>query len=233
MFYGKNMKFKGLNGNALKIIAAITMFIDHVGMILFPQEKIFRMIGRIAFPIFAFFIAEGCRYTRNKKKYLGLILCLGSIFQAVFTLATKQTMLNIFLTFSLSIILVYFLQWFKKELQTEKLWGKAVSGSSFFIVLILVYLFTNKFTVDYGFFGVMIPVLVSVFDGLWGRKIAFAISIVLLAFSMHTPTQSFCLLAVPILFLYMGKKGTIKMKYFFYIFYPLHLCILFLLDMIL
>lgn len=226
------MNFKGLNGNALKIIAATAMAIDHVGMILFPQTQILRMIGRIAFPIFAFFIAEGCRYTHNKKKYLGLIFSLGLVFQAVFTLATKQKMLNIFLTFSLSIVLVYSLQLFKKEASTGKLWGKVVSGGLFFILFFSVYLFTNKVSVDYGFFGVMIPVLVSIFDELWERKAAFAISILLLVFSMHNYTQSFCLLAVPILFFYMGKKGALKMKYFFYIFYPLHLSLLFLLDMI-
>ena len=60
-----------LSGNALKIIAAITMFIDHMGLMLFPKTLIFRYIGRLAFPIFAFMIAEGCRYTRNRLRYWG------------------------------------------------------------------------------------------------------------------------------------------------------------------
>ena len=50
--------FPTLSGNALKIIAAISMVIDHTGMLIFPGEDIFRIIGRLAFPIFAFFIAE-------------------------------------------------------------------------------------------------------------------------------------------------------------------------------
>ena len=60
----------GLTGNQLKIIGIIAMTCDHVGLQLLPQFPILRIIGRIAFPIFAFLIAEGCRYTRDKKRFL-------------------------------------------------------------------------------------------------------------------------------------------------------------------
>ena len=60
---------KILNRNVLKIIALITMLIDHIGLVFFPGIEIFRIIGRISFPIFAFMIAEGCEHTENKKKY--------------------------------------------------------------------------------------------------------------------------------------------------------------------
>lgn len=226
------MKIKGLSGNTIKIIAAIIMVIDHTGMLLFPQVEIYRMIGRIAFPLFAFFVAEGCRYTHNKKKYLGMILLLGLIFQAVFVLATGQTMFNVFITFSLSIILIYLLQKVKKEIQEGKLQGQILFSMLFLAVLFLIYLFTGKFTVDYGFFGVMLPVLVSISDCLWKRKLLFTIGVFLLVFSIHTFLQSFCLLAIPILYLYNETRGKYKMKYFFYIFYPLHLSVLFLLDFI-
>lgn len=228
---GMIMKVKGLSGNALKIIAAITMTIDHVGMILFPQMEIFRMIGRIAFPLFAFFVAEGCRYTHNKRKYLGVILSLGLMFHVVFVWATGQTMFNIFITFSFSILLTYLLQGTVKAIR-EGTWQRQIlSGILFFGMLLFTYLFTNRFVVDYGFFGIMIPVIVSLFDSLWKRKIAFLIGVLLLVISMHTYVQSFCLLAVPLLFLYNGERGKYKMKYFFYIFYPAHLSILFLIDM--
>ena len=67
-----------LTGNALKLIAAFAMVCDHAGLMLFPQVPILRVIGRLAYPIFAFMIAEGCRYTRNKKRYLGLLLALAA-----------------------------------------------------------------------------------------------------------------------------------------------------------
>ena len=59
----------GLSGNALKIIACISMLVDHVGLMLLPNEIWLRYIGRIAFLIFAFLISEGCCYTKNKLKY--------------------------------------------------------------------------------------------------------------------------------------------------------------------
>ena len=63
-------KFPGLTGNQLKLIALFAMTCDHVGMQIFPQLLWLRMIGRLAMPIYAFMIAEGCRHTRNRKKYL-------------------------------------------------------------------------------------------------------------------------------------------------------------------
>ena len=73
----KAFGFGFLNGNALKYIAALTMLIDHAGLLLFPRNILFRIIGRLAFPIFAFMIAEGCRYTRNKLKYFLSVFILG------------------------------------------------------------------------------------------------------------------------------------------------------------
>ena len=57
----------GLNNNQLKILAIVIMTIDHVGMEIMPQFRILRIIGRLAFPIFAFMIAEGCHHTKNRK----------------------------------------------------------------------------------------------------------------------------------------------------------------------
>ena len=59
------MKFGFLSSNILKIVACISMLLDHIGFIFFPQYIIFRILGRVAFPIFAFMIAEGCYYTKN------------------------------------------------------------------------------------------------------------------------------------------------------------------------
>ena len=59
----------GLTNNQLKIIAMISMLIDHIGVAMFPNVMILRIIGRLAFPIFAYMIAEGCFYTKNKARY--------------------------------------------------------------------------------------------------------------------------------------------------------------------
>ena len=61
-------KFKGLTNCNLKLIAMIAMAIDHVGAFLMNDNDTMRTIGRLAFPIYAFLIAEGCAHTKNKRK---------------------------------------------------------------------------------------------------------------------------------------------------------------------
>ena len=73
-----NQRNGPLPGNALKIIAAIAMLADHVGLMFFPRVSLFRIVGRLALPIFAFMIAEGCRYTRNRLRYFLQIFLLAA-----------------------------------------------------------------------------------------------------------------------------------------------------------
>ena len=100
------MKFGIFSNNVLKIIACITMLLDHMGFILFPQYPIFRIIGRIAFPIFAFLLAEGCYYTKNKLRHFIVIAGFAVVMQTVLFLATKMTDFNIFIPFAISIALI-------------------------------------------------------------------------------------------------------------------------------
>ena len=59
----------GLTGNQLKLIALVTMTIDHVGLLLLPQLVILRIIGRLSMPLYAYMIAQGCRYTHDRRRY--------------------------------------------------------------------------------------------------------------------------------------------------------------------
>lgn len=89
---------KVLNSFQIKLIAIITMVIDHAGMIFFPRIIVFRIIGRIAFPLFAFFIAEGFRHTRSVKKYLFRLLLCAVLFQVPDWLFGSETMRRIFIS---------------------------------------------------------------------------------------------------------------------------------------
>ena len=73
-----------LNGNHLKLIAAFTMLLDHAGILLFPHVKLLRILGRLAYPIFAYMIAEGCRYTKNNNKNAALQVKRGICFIFLF-----------------------------------------------------------------------------------------------------------------------------------------------------
>ena len=221
------MENKGiLNGNHLKLIAAVTMLLDHAGILLFPKVKLLRIIGRLAYPIFAFMIAEGCRYTHNRLRYFLMVFGLGVGCQLVYFFAGGAAYLNILLTFSASILLIYILQ----EMYRAKTWKKEALWSVLFAAGFLsAYGIQHIITMDYGFWGIMVPVFVSFAHQRkfprWASVVLLGIGLVLLGADMGG-IQHWALLAVPLLLLYSGERGKYKMKYFFYIFYPVHLAVL-------
>ena len=75
---------KGFTNNQLKLIALVSMTVDHVGMVLFPKAMWLRLIGRLAFPIFAYMIAEGCRNTKGMTRYLGTLAASAAVCQLVY-----------------------------------------------------------------------------------------------------------------------------------------------------
>ena len=97
-------KTKILSINTLKIIGLISMVFDHIGMILFPEIFFFRIIGRIAYPIFAFALVEGCFYTRNRLKHFSLIFIMALLIQVAYYIVIRDYSLSIFMIFSFSII---------------------------------------------------------------------------------------------------------------------------------
>ena len=227
----QRIKFSGLSNNALKIIAMVSMLIDHVGMQIFPQYKIFRIIGRLAFPIFSYMIAEGCFYTRNRKKNILLMAGLGLGCQAVYTIVCHSFYMNILLTFSLSVITIFAIDEFiEKKNKVSLLCVSGVVLSVICVSLIFPVVFKeNGFDIDYGFLGVLLPVAVYYSHNKTAKIISAAAVLVLMAF-ISGSIQFFSLLSIPLLMLYNGKRGKLNMKYVFYIFYPAHLVVIYLID---
>ena len=222
------MENKGiLNGNHLKLIAAFTMLLDHAGILLFPRLEILRILGRIAFPIFAFMIAEGCRYTRNKLRYFLMVFGLGVACQLVYYVTSGDTYLNILLTFSCAILLIYLLQAAGRTQNWKQqfLWS-AIFAAGVFLALGM----TQILTIDYGFWGIMTPVFAafSLGKGKTGSKLPVLMTAVGLIFlgADLGGIQHYALLAIPLLLLYNGQRGKANLKYFFYFFYPVHLAVL-------
>ncbi len=230
----------------LKLIGAACMVCDHIGMMLFPKIIILRILGRIAFPIFAFLIAEGCRYTKNKLRYfLTLFLC-GVVCQTVFYFYGGSLEMCIFITFSLSILNIYALQLFKSTLASDKSpIKKILSALPFIATLCGTWILNIILDIDYGFFGCILPVFAAilhtpknssarafqVLDKIPFHVLMTAMGLIPLAIE-RGGIQIFALLAVPFLLLYSGKRGMLKMKYFFYIFYPAHLVLIELVGMV-
>lgn len=217
-------RFAILSGNQLKLIAAAAMLVDHMGLLLFPHIVLFRVLGRLAYPIYAFMIAEGCRYTRNKLRYFLLLFGLGAGCQLVYFFFSGDTYLNILLTFSASVLLIFALQAAYQDNGKQMLWS-VVFGAGFLGAFGL----TQIATIDYGFWGILTPVMVS-FAHI--RKFPHWTAVLLLGAGLFLleadigGIQYLALFSLPLLLCYSGKRGKGNMKYFFYIFYPVHLVLL-------
>ena len=237
----------GLTGNALKIISAISMFIDHMGLIFFPGVELFRILGRIALPIFAFMIAEGCKYTKNRLRYFLSVFLLAALCQTVYFIYNGDTYMSILVTFSISILVIYLMQELKDALIDNKvdIIIKISLAVLFVLAILAVYIINKYVEIDYGFYGCMLPVFAAAFhkprknatkflenfDCIYIHILLLCVGMLLLAFESDA-RQFWSFLAVAFLLLYSGKRGKANMKYFFYIFYPLHLVFLEFLGMI-
>ena len=233
----------GLSGSTLKLIACVCMAIDHIGHHLLPEYDFLRVIGRIAFPIFAFLIAEGCRYTRNRLRYFLTIFLSGLLFFGATYAFSGMVFYNVFLNFSLAIPCIYLLQYFKRLVFSGKLNAASIVGLSFAYALVLcaAYVTLKRFPAEYGFFGMLIPILVSFthlreytdsaaaryFDNHFIRVIITAILLLPLHLSGRFSLQIFAVLSLPFLLFYNGKVGTRRLKYFFYAFYPAHIAVIY------
>ncbi len=215
-------KTKGLTGNQLKILAMLCMTVDHVGYLILPQYIILRCIGRLAMPIFAFMIAEGCRHTKNRLRYLLNVVAVAAVCQAVYWVADQSLLQCILVTFSLSIILIYALDFAG---QKQSLFSMCLLVAAFaavcYICLFLPWELPG-FRVDYGFFGVMLPVAVYVGKNPSEKLLLAAGCMVGISLQLGW-VQWLAFAALPILYLYNGERGKLRLKYLFYLYYPLHL----------
>ena len=228
------MRKNGLTGNQLKLIAVIAMTLDHIGLALFPQQILFRVVGRLAFPIYAFMIGEGCVHTRSMGRYFGTMAAVAAVCQAVYYVALDSLFQCVLVTFSMSVALIAVVK-YGMEKKTVMAWTAVVCGIglAFFITEVLPGLVPHTdFAVDYGFLGVMLPLAVYLAKGRV-RKL-LACGVILLALGLRIGyVQIWGLLAMPLLALYNGQRGKRKMKYFFYFYYPLHLVVIYGVELLL
>lgn len=232
------VKFKGLSGNALKLIAAAAMVADHVGAVFFPailDEGVYyvlRALGRLALPIFAFFIAEGCRYTKDRKKYFYMIFLLGIICDVAYYTVMKTVYFCVLTTFSVSVLLIYSYDGIVKSVREKD--GNVFYNAVTLIAALCAGIFLQVFaknnggSLDYGVIGAILPLGVYAIKNRWLRLIPVALLTALMCLkpeyqSLAYPIQWCSLLTLPLLALYNGTRGRIKLKNFFYIFYPAHL----------
>lgn len=166
-----------MSRNALKVLACVAMLVDHLGILLFPEIRILRYIGRLALPIFAFFLGEGCRYTRSRSRYFFNLFSLGLLCQGVY-LAEQLVLgevngiyLNILFTLSMSHILCCLFLDVKRAYQTPGRPGFVSRTALFLLTTAVLSLFCClgpalpfSVTLDYGLPGLLLPLSAVIFS---------------------------------------------------------------------
>ena len=213
----------------LKIIACISMLFDHTGYIVFNRFSFFNYIGRLAFPIFCFQLVQGYTHTQNKQKYFIRLLIFALISQIPFSLfytaISQGFMLNILFTFLLGFLTLYLLE------NTNRIIGL------FFAVIFSII--AQIFPFDYGYYGIL---LITIFYLFRKQKLIMffcAILLTCLKYSLKILISGivdqylflalFTCSSMFLLLLYNNKQGP-KFRYFFYIFYPCHLLVLYFIS---
>lgn len=239
-----------MNSNKLKFIACASMLIDHAGLLLFPQYEWMRWCGRLAMPLFAFFIAEGARHTSNRMRYFLRTFLLGFACQSVYFAeeilsgGVRSIYLNILFTFSFSMLICFaYLDLEKALINRDKtrIFSKMLV---FVFAVVAIFAFQTfctyskefvglEISFEYGFAGAVLPLFALLGKGKKKQLVFYSLGLVLFALSLcdAMPYAWFALVDVPLLLLYNGKRGSGKFKYAFYVFYPLHLALLYLIAM--
>lgn len=226
----KLRKFQILNGAQLKYIAFGSMLIDHINKaLIWPNlegegalqfiSSIFDVIGRIAFPIFSFFIVEGFFRTHDKKKYLLNLLFFAVISEIPYDMFSSKVILefrlnNVLFSLALSLISIWILDEFRKRYE-DKL------GKFWILIsiplLIIMFFVSNFVSGDYDFHAILTA---FVFYMIYERPVAGAICAYLTIVK-----EVWSILGFGLTILYNGEKGK-QNKIFNYLFYPVHLFIL-------
>ena len=225
---------RGLDGGALKGIAAALMLMDHVGAILLPEVLALRCVGRLAFPIFAFFIAEGYAHTRDFGRYFRRLAILAVVSEIPFNLENGAvfdlTRQNVLFTFCLALLTLRGLE----ALGRERGFGRWAGCG---LVLAAGFAAGELLRTDYGGWGVVtVALLYLCRDGkyakLWLLLAMAAVnglgmgSLTMPVFGGEMPIQIFAVAALPVIWLYNGQAGPKGLRRAFYVFYPAHLLVL-------
>lgn len=201
--------------NWLKLIAVLLMIIDHIGAVFFPGDMAWRIIGRLAFPIFAYQLAVGFQYTSNRKKqwlYLMVFAVISQVpYNEAFDYSWTDLHLNVFATFAIGYALLM-------------LWD--MRNKIPFVTLLIVVLFFMP-PVDYGIYGILMPLA---FYLLRDNQVAQVLVLILATYAksvVDSPLQVFAIFAIGVIILVSRvKMPAVKVnKWFFYWFYPVHLAL--------
>ena len=230
------MSKRPLSQEGLKFLACAIMLLDHIGATLIPWGTL-RIIGRLAFPIFCFLLAEGAHYTRNPRNYL-LRLGIGAILSELpFDLALFGSW-----SWQHQSVMITLLLGAMALLAMKRMTQPLLK----ILVLLLFACLADFMNTDYGGAGVL---MIALFGLTRERKYGWLVQLlgmylicrwiipggVVWFIGRYVFIEIFAILALIPIWLYSGKKSTSSraVQWAFYLFYPVHLWILYLISILL
>lgn len=202
-----------LNNYEIKLLAAITMLIDHIGAVFFPGIAIFRIIGRISFPLFVVLLVDGEKYTRNARQYGLRLLLLGLVSQPIYQLLFETTQRNILFLLLVGLLCLRLVRRFPKWQLVIWVAGGAIA---------------QFLDLEYGAYGIGLITLIRHFHTSliwWAGWIGLHLGYLLIAPGLAA--SQFPAIFAPLL-LYVANHQRGPKARWFYLFYPLHLLLLWL-----
>ncbi len=216
------------DGTTLKLIAAVAMIFDHIAMTLLVRSgqvswladidfvrldfcyRVFRALGRLSFPVFAFLLVEGMKHTSDERRYLTRLLVFALLSELPFDLAVDGRLglshQNVFFTLALGAFMIALMKRFGYEWQL--------------VIVLCAAMAAYVCHFDYNAYGIL---LLAVFWWFSNNRIR-SVSLGFLLFL----EEPYSVLGFATLLFYNGKRGA-GLRYFFYLFYPLHLLALYFL----
>lgn len=203
-----------MTGFALKLMAIVAMTIDHIGYVFFPEQMIWRLVGRLAFPIFAYMAAEGAFYTRDRKRYLLRLLLWAVVSEIPFDLmgngaAFSPEAQNVCWTLAAGVACVF-------VLENKGRWR--YTAVAFILLLTLVFM------TDYPLLGAAAVMIIYHYNRK-GQKVRGTVIAGAVLSTLFGPLQLAGILAALPIYFYNGKQGP-RIKYLFYTFYPAHMLVI-------
>lgn len=243
----------GITGSTLKLIAIITMFLDHVGAIIlermimqggFPDltdnetamsfmsehaniyiiYTALRLIGRLGFPIFCFLLIEGFGYTRDVKKYAGRLFLFAVISEIPFDLGFVGEPIywgyqNVFFTLLIGLLVLMGFRF----IENKREWNRTLRVIIYIAILLAGMALAETLRCDYGAIGILTIVVMYLFR----HRKTLATGLGCAALTTMTFIEITSFFAMIPIHLYNGKRG-LNIKWLFYVFYPAHILLLYL-----
>ena len=222
---------KCLSNFDLKLIAIITMTIDHIGVVFgTPFYNLLRAVGRLSFPIFAFLLTEGYVHTKSFSKYFLRLLVLALISEVIYDYVFFGSFIyiganNIFFTLALGLLTLFLLDKSKGLINRyfkDKVDLVIILPITYLLIIVIMGLMGEFLNFSYGMLGILV---ISFFYLFKDNFPLVVISVSLSTLILGEGMQYFSLFSLILIYFYNQKLGK-KSKLFFYLYYPLHILVL-------